>query len=344
MPDSSSRRTVRIAVLLTLWYSSSIVTSLTTKSILREFPFPIGVALVQQAMAASLSYVSWRWQLRAEEAEPPELHRHSAAFAPIAIVMVMSLVSYRWCLLSVSVSFAHTMKTLGPLFTIVFSRVLLQERLPASRYLSVLPVVLGVAIATSTEVEFAPVGFACAVVSTVCQALQMVLAKRVLGEASVSKAELFCVAAVYAFLMLVPLFAALEAWWLRTVSAEAWRHTARWMLINGLASFANQFSGLSVLDEMSSPLSHALANVMKRAAVISMAFVVANRPVTPLHLCGVGMSVFGTLVYRQLDHCRPDRVTSDGYELVPLTEAADASPADDPEAPQATGETKLDPG
>ena len=62
-------------------------------------------------------------------------------------------------------------------------------------------------------------------------------------------------------------------------------------------------------------------------------------------LCGVGMSVFGTLVYRQLDHCRPDRVTIDGYELVPLTDPAGASLTDDPEAPQGSaGETKLDPG
>ena len=174
------------------------------------------------------------------------------------------------------------------------------------------------------------------------------LAKRVLGEAGVSKAELFCAAAVYAFLMLVPLFALLESWQLRTVSAAAWRHTARWVLVNGLASFANQFTGLSVLDEMSSPLSHALANVMKRAAVIGMAFVYAARPVTPLHVCGVGLSVFGTLVYRQLDHCRPDaRVAVGGYELVPLAEAADATQADGQDAAQLSstaGETKLDPG
>ena len=58
-------------------------------------------------------------------------------------------------MLSVSVSFTHTIKTLGPMFTIFFSRLLLAERMPISRLLSVLPVVLGVAITTSTEVEFA---------------------------------------------------------------------------------------------------------------------------------------------------------------------------------------------
>ena len=56
-----------------------------------------------------------------------------------------------------------------------------------------------------------------------------------------------------------------------------------------------------VLHAMTSPLSHALANVMKRAAVISMAFIYAQRPVTPLHLFGVALSVFGTLLYQQLD-------------------------------------------
>ena len=155
--------------------------------------------------------------------------------------------SYRWSLLSVSVSFIHTIKTLGPMFTIVFSRLVLDERLPTSRYLSVLPVVLGVSIATSTEVEFALLGFGMAMTSTICQALQCVLSKRILsGEAAVSKAELFCVAAMYAFVMLLPLFALFEARRLAEVSADDWWSSARWMAVNALASFANQYTGLSV--------------------------------------------------------------------------------------------------
>ena len=75
---------------------------------------------------------------------------------------------------------------------------------------------------------------------------------------------------------------------------------------------------------MTSPLSHALANVMKRAAVISMAFIYAQRPVTPLHLFGVALSVFGTLLYQQLDSCRPapEQGYGGGYELVHTSEAA----------------------
>jgi len=88
-------------------------------------------------------------------------------------------------------------------------------------------------------------------------------------------------------------------------------------MVNGLASFANQYTGLSVLHAMASPLSHALANVMKRAAVITMAFVYAQRPVTPLHLFGVALSVFGTLLYQQCGSWYP--AAEAGYELVPLS-------------------------
>ena len=252
--SAPSVRAVKIGLLLAMWYSTSVITSLTTKTILSHFPFPITLALAQQAVAALLSYISWRWE-RADA--PPAASRDRANIVmPIAAVMVLSLVrrtaphtalsaaqrsarstatsndewrtratppaappalhrprctarlhcppappactarapparnsslrasagaalaalrrqwcgaasrpraaaplhhqvSYRWSMLSVSVSFTHTIKTLGPMFTIFFSRLLLAEHMPISRLLSVLPVVLGVAITTSTEVEFA---------------------------------------------------------------------------------------------------------------------------------------------------------------------------------------------
>ena len=84
-----------------------------------------------------------------------------------------------------------------------------------------------------------------------------------------------------------------------------------------------EYSGLSVLDAMSSPLSHAVANVMKRASVITAAMVYQAKPVTPLHVCGVALSVFGAVGYQHLDMCDSSLAadasgTSAPYELVPL--------------------------
>ena len=81
-------RTVTLALLLALWYSSSVVTSLTTKSILSRFPFPITLALVQQAVAAALSYMSWR----KAAVQPSERAERWRTVMPVAFVMVLSLV------------------------------------------------------------------------------------------------------------------------------------------------------------------------------------------------------------------------------------------------------------
>lgn len=88
--SAPSMRAVKIGLLLAMWYSSSIITSLTTKTILSHFPFPITLALVQQAVAAVLSYISWRWE---RGADPPAASRDRASIVtPIAGVMVLSLV------------------------------------------------------------------------------------------------------------------------------------------------------------------------------------------------------------------------------------------------------------
>ena len=126
----------------------------------------------------------------------------------------------------------------------------------------------------------------------------------------VRKAELFYVAAVFAFVLLLPLFFFLDAWRLTPLD----RRTAGVLLLNCACSWLNQYTGLSVLDAMSSPLSHSLANVMKRAAVITVAMLLAQKPVTLLHLFGVGLSVFGAFVYQQLAAWR----RSASYERLPL--------------------------
>ena len=109
----------------------------------------------------------------------------------------------------------------------------------------------------------------------------------------------------------------------------------RWIVINGGCSYVNQYSGLSVLDAMSSPLSHALANVMKRATVITAAMAYQAKPVTPLHVCGVALAVFGAVGYQHTDQCSAGRRAqvsdsdrSQTYELVPLSAKGDVDRGD----------------
>mmetsp|Transcript_29094 Transcript_29094/g.61128 ORF Transcript_29094/g.61128 Transcript_29094/m.61128 type:complete len:412 (-) Transcript_29094:286-1521(-) len=303
VPGSAS-----LLVLIPLWYGCSAASSITTKEILRAFPYPITVAAVQQMFSAVLGYM--HATKYGSGPMPGHTTERVRALTPPVIAMVGALVSYRFSLLTVSVSLTHTIKTLGPLFTMFFSFLLLGERTTLVRAGSVLPVVCGVAITTVTEVEFAAIGLVASLVSTAAQAMQMVLVKRVLAikELDISKSELFYKIALYSLLLLLPLFLVHDAW---PLYRSGWRGAgaaAHWLLINGLVSFGNQFCTVSVLDAMESPLSHALANVMKRAAIITLAMASTGRAVSALQLCGVALSVFGTLAYQQAANCMPSRV------------------------------------
>ena len=54
----SPPREIYVGGLLLIWYVSSAITSLSTKELLRSFPFPITLALVQQSIAVACGYAS----------------------------------------------------------------------------------------------------------------------------------------------------------------------------------------------------------------------------------------------------------------------------------------------
>ena len=78
----------------------------------------------------------------------------------------------------------------------------------------------------------------------------------------VSKSELFCLAAVYAFVLLLPLCLLIEAWRFAPLSHTSSKAVFKWLGINGIVSFLNQYMGLSVLDAMSSPLSRICLHIL----------------------------------------------------------------------------------
>jgi len=203
----------------------------------------------------------------------------------------------------------------------------------------VVPVVLGVALTSATEVEFSSVGALAALVATASQALQMVLAKRLLSRGVWSKPELFYRIALSGFCLLLGLSLLVEAQPIRDeLRAPAalsdgasrrgvWR-PAGWVLVNGICYFVNQYTGLSVLDAMDTPLSHALANVLKRAVVVVIAMAHAGTGATPLHVFGAALSIFGALAYQQVvslgGRWAAASLRSSGYVPVALSEEADA--------------------
>lgn len=66
-----------------------------------------------------------------------------------------------------------------PLFTVILTRVLFGERHPQLVYFSLIPIIVGVTIATVTEMSFDMVGLVSALLSTMGFSLQNIFSKKV---------------------------------------------------------------------------------------------------------------------------------------------------------------------
>ena len=91
---------------------------------------------------------------------------HWRMLFPLAFAKFLSSVLAHVSIWKVPVSYAHTVKASMPIFTVVITRVALGTRHATLTYLSLMPIVGGVAVATLSEVSFDLMGLLTALAAT----------------------------------------------------------------------------------------------------------------------------------------------------------------------------------
>lgn len=91
--------------------------------------------------------------------------------------VVLGLVSLK----NVAVSFAETVKSSAPIFTVILSRTVLGEHTGLLVNLSLIPVMGGLALCTATEMSFNFLGFSAALSTNIMDCLQNVFSKKLLS-------------------------------------------------------------------------------------------------------------------------------------------------------------------
>mmetsp|Transcript_39614 Transcript_39614/g.91730 ORF Transcript_39614/g.91730 Transcript_39614/m.91730 type:complete len:196 (+) Transcript_39614:487-1074(+) len=182
-----------------------------------------------------------------------------------------------------------------------------KQFLPIPVYLSLVPIIGGVALASLKELSFSWLSFYAALLSAVASAVKAILSKRVLdgppmGE-NLTPANMFGVLTILGFIFILPVSLAIEGpAVIKTAfaSALAAGYTkARLFTLLSVSGFLyyiyNEVAFLA-LSEVA-PVTHAVTNTVKRVVIIVVSILVFRTPITFLGSAGSALAIAGAAGY-----------------------------------------------
>ncbi|XP_017473562.1 PREDICTED: solute carrier family 35 member E1 homolog [Rhagoletis zephyria] len=313
--SASSRHVVAVIVLCIIWYLISSSNNVIGKMVLNEFPFPMTVTMIQLCSTALYSGPFFNlWRIRKYQ----NISRgyYWRLIIPLALGKFLSSVTSHISLWKVPVSYAHTVKATMPLFTVILTRFLFREKQPTLVYLSLVPIITGVGIATLTEISFDMIGLISALISTMGFSLQNIFSKKVLKDTGMHHLRLLELLGKLALFMFLPI-------WFFVDSFKVVQHPAitgfdyrviALLFTDGVLNWLQNVVAFNVLS-LVSPLTYAVASASKRIFVIAVSLLILGNPVTWLNCVGMTLAIFGVLCYN-----RAKQVSRASETVLPLTQ------------------------
>nr|CAG4650234.1 EOG090X07UV [Sida crystallina] len=297
------REAARVLILCIFWYTISSTNNVIGKWVLNEFPYPMTVTMVQLLSITLYSGPLFKlWGIRPSFQSNISKDYYWKMIIPLAVGKFLSSVFSHVSIWKVPVSFAHTVKASMPLFTVVLSRVIMGEKQTTQVYTSLVPIIMGVAIATVTELSFDMLGMFSALIATCGFSLQNIFSKKVLHDTGVHHLRLLHILGQLSFFMFFPIWALFDLWRIvehPNLGPEANTSSILlYLFMDGLLNWLQNVVAFSILH-LVSPLTYAVANASKRIAVVSVSLFMLRNPVTPANVFGMCLAIFGVLYYNK---------------------------------------------
>ncbi|GJP45768.1 hypothetical protein CLOM_g5107 [Closterium sp. NIES-68] len=298
------------------WYISNIGVLLLNKFLLSNygFKYPIFLTMCHMTACSLFSYIAIVW-MKVVPLQPLKSTSQLLKIFALSAVFCFSVVGGNTSLRFIPVSFNQAIGATTPFFTAVFAYLMTLKREAWLTYAALVPVVLGVVIASGSEPSFHLFGFIICVSATAARALKSVLQGLLLqsdGQKLNSMNLLFYMAPM-AVLLLVPATLIVEP----TVLAVAARKAGEdWgivplLLVNSSTAYFVNLTNFLVTRYTSALTLQVLGNA-KGAVAVVISIMIFRNPVTLLGMIGYGITVAGVVLYseakKRTSSIKPDRL------------------------------------
>ncbi|KAE8293188.1 Solute carrier family 35 member E2 [Larimichthys crocea] len=213
--------------------------------------------------------------------------------------VVLGLVSLK----NVAVSFAETVKSSAPIFTVIMSRLILGEYTGLWVNLSLFPVMAGLALCTATEISFNMLGFSAALSTNIMDCLQNVFSKKLLSGDTYrfSPPELQFYTSAAGIIMLIPAWVFLLDIPVIGKSGRSFivsQDIILLLLFDGALFHLQSVTAYALMGRIS-PVTFSVASTVKHALSVWLSILVFSNQVTILSAIGTVLVFIGVFLYNK---------------------------------------------
>jgi solute carrier family 35 protein E1 len=295
---------LKIGFYFALWYVLNIVYNILNKKYLNQIPAPLTVGSFQFLVGSLYSILLWVTRIRPA---PVLTSKGNSEVNKVGFYHMMGQELSMMSLGAGPVSFTHIVKALEPFFSAVVSAVVFGKWMHPMVYVTLIPVVGGVAYACLKERSFSWLAFWTAMGSNLAFALRAVVSKSALdakggdlGE-NLTSVNLFGIVTIFAFLQSIPLFLMGEGLsfidlWKKALVNSSSHELVKGLVVSGLFHYLNNEVMYLALSNVH-PVTLAVGNTMKRVFIVVASVLVFQNPITVQAAIGSGIGIGGVLLY-----------------------------------------------
>ncbi|PKA58016.1 putative sugar phosphate/phosphate translocator [Apostasia shenzhenica] len=296
------------------WYFSNIGVLLLNKYLLSiyGYRYPIFLTMIHMVSCSLYSAAAVRW-LRLVPLQPVSSRRQLLKIAALSGIFCFSVVCGNTSLRYLPVSFNQAIGATTPFFTAIFSLLITCRREAGAVYCALLPVVLGIVVASNSEPLFHLFGFLVCVGSTAGRALKSVVQGILLSSEAekLNSMNLLMYMAPMAAAMLLPLTLWLEGDVAATTALKA-ADDPRLLLFlfaNATVAYLVNLTNFLVTKHTSALTLQVLGNAKAAVAAVVSVLIFRN-PVTVMGMTGFGITILGVVLYSEAKRAKSSSSSS----------------------------------